>query len=163
MKKSSAPMFSRRREQAEAFSIELEKSNARKIVASKELHLFWKFELLTDNERSCNEDDYIRLWNKKISNELMYQAVTQSPLQFYAEGRLADIILYLILFENPEKETEIIVAIQNQTFKSTILNNWNDLLSNVTVNLDARKRTILQNLSDEYGVALTFSELLAKL
>ena len=145
------------RERPEVFSITIGKSVAPVILVSsleKDIPLFWRAEIFTQQGRVCDEALYAQLWQLKCSNELAYFSfdTEKRPLQLRAQGRLLEIMLYTLFFEADARLTEkLLKSLRSQAVRETVANQWQELMSPVAVDLETGRKSLRSQLAENYN------------
>ncbi len=128
---------------------------------SDEVPLFWHCELIDDYGRSAAEADYRALWQLRKSGRLAYFSFAQKAhsLALHTEGRLLEIIVYLLFFEADEGSVGAMREwLEEQSLKKVVAEHWQELTTAVTA--DLRGRSLTKELGVKYPAATAVFECL---
>ena len=128
----------------------------------RDMGIFWRAELFTNEGHVCDERVYDELWKLKHSNSLGYVsfATEMRPLQVHADGRLIDVILYFALFEADEAEGALMALLQQQSLREVVSTRWQELMSPVLVELRASHTSLCAQIAVIHSAAAEVLEIL---
>ena len=124
----------------------------------EEFPLFWHCELMDSYGRSATEVHYQELWSLRKSDRLAYFSFKQKFLSvaLHTEGRLLEMLVYLILFELKESEYYTMRAwLESQSLKDLIAEHRKELTAMVTA--DLRGPSFVRQLGKKYPAVLAVS------
>jgi len=121
---------------------------------SEEVPLFWHYELIDEYGRPAAEADYQALWQLRKSEHLAYFSFAQKGLSLalHTEGRLLEIVVYLLFFEAEEGCVGAMREwLEEQALKEVVAEHRQELSTAIIA--DLRGRGLTKQLAKKYPAA----------
>ena len=127
----------------------------------KDFPLFWHAEIMTDHGKVCDEDVYDELWDLRKSANAAYFSFGEKkrPVPLKVEGRLLEIVVYLLFFEADDGAASVLLErLQQQELREVVLANWDALTVSMASDLSGRRASFSKQLSTEHSAAAEVCE-----
>lgn len=153
------PKYLPHRPDMEKFAILMEESSQPLIaLTNTEAHMaiFWRIELFDDKGEECDKHQFDYFWRHSLRSNLLFlsfQQVSPRHLTLRAEGRLIEILIYLIFFEVEESQRkQFSTLLLRQCIQNAASKHWNELESAVQIDVNT-KNTLRAQLVEKFGTA----------
>lgn len=127
------------------------------VSSDADVPLFWQYELRDDYGRPAPEADFQAIWMCRKSDALAYLSFAQKrlSLELHAEGRMCELMIFLLLFEMEKRDLELVVELlRGESFAEMASMHMGDLLS--TISVDLQGSGLVQKFAQKYDVVRLF-------
>ena len=115
--------------------------------------LYWQCELLSPQKLGCDESTYTQFLKENQTECLLFNSFGKymRPLQLHADGRLLEIMLFLVFLEADESKTSLILErLHRQSLQTVVSINWSRFVSRASVDLNNKSGSLSAMLSKQY-------------